>query len=234
MNLDALITAAATRADDLATGKLWSRNEWTEYANDAQNEACRRARLLVDSTTAAVCSITLASGTATYDLHDSIIFVRRVRLIQVADSVALSVLKRAHVSDLDRFAGPQWQEETGQPRAYVPDMDDHQFRPFPTPDANTWKVGLTVVRMPLIPSTHEAYAMEDGDDVPEIRARWHIGLVNWMLYRAYSKQDGQCFNPKAAAAFLADFEREFGNKSSAIDETWLAREQDYVEDEGNF
>lgn len=234
MNLNTLISTAATRADDLADGKLWSRSEWIEYANDAQDEACRRARLLVDSTTPAVCSITLVDGTPTYELHDSIIFVRRVRLLESADGTALSILKRAHSADLDRSVGPGWQEEVGQPRMWVPDLDDHKFRPYPTPYTDDWEVSLTVHRTALVPAANEIYPMEDGDDEPEIRRRWHLGLVNWMLFRAYSKQDSQAYNPKAAAAFLADFEAEFGKKSSAIDEAWLAREQDFTEDEGNF
>ncbi len=233
MNLNQLITTAATRADDLAAGKLWTRAEWIEYANDAQNEACRRARLLVDSTTAAVCSIALLTDTPTYDLHDSIIFIRRVRLLD-SDGVAVAVLKRAHSDDLDREAGPQWQEETGQPRFYVPSLDDHQFRPYPMPDSNEWEASLTVVRTPLVPASHEKYAMEDAEDVPEIRTRWHLGLVNWMLHRAYSKQDSQCYNPKAAAAAEAAFEAEFGPKSRAIDEEWQSRNADYTETEGNF
>lgn len=233
MNLTTLITTAATRADDLATGKLWSRNEWIEYANDAQDEACRRARLLVDSTTAAVCSITLVDGTPTYDLHDSIIFVRRVRLLD-STGVALSLLRPANSDDLDRTVGPQWQEEVGQPRCYVQDLDDHQMRPYPIPDTNEWELAMTVHRTALVPAANETYPMEDSDDVPEIRRRHHLGLVNWMLYRAYSKQDSQCYNAKAAAAFLADFENEFGKKSSAIDEAWLARQQDYTAVEGNF
>jgi hypothetical protein len=234
MNLTTLIKTAATRADDLAAGLLWSRAEWIEFANDAQSEACRRARLLVDSTTPAVCSITLVDGTPTYDLHDSIIFVRRVRLLESVDGTALSILKRRHSNDLDGSAGPGWQEEVGQPRMWVPDLDDHKFRPYPIPDTDDWEVSLTVHRTALVPTANETYPMEDGDDEPEIRRRHHLGLVNWMLYRAYSKQDSQCYNPKAAAMFLADFEAEFGKKSSAIDEAWLAREQDFTEVEGNF
>ena len=233
MNLDTLIKTAATRADDLAAGTLWSRAEWVEFANDAQNEACRRARLLVDSTTPAVCNITLVDGTDTYDLHDSIIFIRRARLLD-ADGTGLAVLRRVHADDLDREAGPGWQEEVGQPRAYVTGLDTHQLRPFPIPDTDNWEVQLTVTRTPVIPAGHETYPMEEGDDVPEIRARWHLGLVNWMLYRAFNKHDSQAYNPKAAQMFLADFEAEFGKKSSAIDEAWLAREQDLTEVEGNF
>ena len=58
--------------------------------------------------------------------------------------------------------------------------------------------------------------------------------MNWMLYRAFNKHDSQAYNPKAAQMFLSDFEAEFGKKSSAIDEAWLAREQDLTEVEGNF
>lgn len=234
MKLNALITTAATRADDLVDGKLWSRAEWIEYANDAQNEACRRARLLVDSTTPDVCVITLTDGTATYDLHDAIIFVRRARLVQSADGAGVKVLRRLHSADLDREVGIGWQEEVGEPVGYVTDLDGHMLRPYPIPDTDDWEVHLTVTRTALIPTTNDTYPLQDGDDEPEIRSRWHLGLVNWMLYRAYSKQDSQCYNPKAAAIFLADFENEFGKKSSAIDEAWLVRQQDHTSVEGNF
>ena len=36
------------------------------------------------------------------------------------------------------------------------------------------------------------------------------------------------------ATTSADFEAEFGKKSSAIDEAWLAQQQDFTETEGNF
>ncbi len=231
MRLNDLITTAMARVDDKAEGKLWERREWIEYANDAQNEACRRSRLLVDSTTAAVCNIDLELATETYELHDSIMFIRRARLLD-ADGVALSILGRRHAQDMDR-CGPGWPEEVGRPSHYIPDIDDHLFRPYPMTDEEGLTVQLTVVRTPLIPA-NKPYAMNEGDDVPEIRQRWHLGLVNWMMVRAYNKQDSQCYNPKAAAFFEGEFVKEFGKKSSAIDEAWLAREADYTEAEGNF
>ena len=157
MNLNNLIKIAATRADDLVAGKLWSRAEWIEYANDAQDEACRRSRLLVDSTTPDICNIDLTNIDTTYDLHDSIIFVRRVRLLD-ADGVALDVLGRRHAQDLDRDIGPGWQEETGQPRVWVPDIDTHALRPYPSPDTD-YTAAMTVVRTALIPAANDTYPM---------------------------------------------------------------------------
>lgn len=232
MTLDDLITIASTRADDLADGQLWSRTEWIEYANDAQNEACRRARLLVDSTTAAVCSVAMVANTPAYALHDSIIFVRRVRLLDASGN-ALQYLGRRHAQDLDRDVGSGWEDETGPPSHWVPDIDTHMLRVYPTPDA-VFTAKLTVVRTPFVTSPNDTYPMEEGDDVPEIRGRWHLGLVNWMLARAYNKHDSDCYNPKLALKFEEDFSREFGKKSSAIDEAWLERESDYTEAEGNF
>lgn len=220
MNLGELIKAAAARADDLVAGKLWSRSEWTEYANDAQREACRRARLLIDSTTADICTLTLQAGTPTYALDPRIIFVRRVKL----DDVPVPLV-RVSYKDLDK-GSPGWEAYTGRPRGYVPDMDDNLFRPYPAPDGD-YTARLTVIRDPLAD-------MAEGEDVPEIRARYHLSLVFWMLYRAYMKHDSEAYDPKTAASNLDLFEAEFGKKSTAQDEAWIAREHGYIEDEGIY
>ena len=74
--------------------------------------------------------------------------------------------------------------------------------------------------------------MVDDQDIPEIFDRYHRSLRYWMMYRAYSKQDSQANDPKKAADALTLFEQEFGKKSSAIDETWIEREQS--EQDGTF
>jgi len=45
--------------------------------------------------------------------------------------------------------------------------------------------------------------------------------VQWMLYRAYMRQDADTFNPTKAAAALAEFVREFGEKKSMRNEEWI-------------
>ncbi len=197
---------------------LWSDAEWLSYANDAQNEACRRSRLIVDASTTAICQISLTSTETFFNLDPRILFIRRAKL----DGRSLP-LKRVSYKDLDRSA-PGWEDERSDPAYYVPDMGD-KFRPYPSPSA-TGVVRLTVVRLPL----------EDMgiSDEPEIKPHLHSSLVDWMAHKAYSKQDSEVFNPKKAVEYLADFEREFGKKSTAIDEAWLQRESGYTEEEGNF
>jgi hypothetical protein len=220
MTLFDMIKTARLRADDLVDGRLWSWVEWTEYANDAVNEAARRSRLIADSRTAAVCQIALNATDETYDLHDSIIFIKRAKL--TGESTPLG---RAHSADLDRCM-PGWEDETGVPRAYVPNMDSHQFRPYPKADG-VYTVNLSVIRSPLVD-------MEDSEDVPEIAGRHHINLVHWMLHRAYLKLDSETYNPGKAEESLKLFEAEFGKRSTAQDEAWIAREHGFTPEEGVY
>lgn len=219
MTLTDLIVLARARVTDTLAPYLWSDIEWTGYANEAQREACRRARLIVDSSTTAICRISLVALTPTYALDPRVIFIRRVKL-----STVDKPLGRASYKDLDR-AVPGWESEAGEPMAHVPDMDTGKFRPYPTPSA-AYTANLTVVRLPL----------EDmaGSDEPEINARYHESLLYWMLYRAYSKQDSETIDPVKASENLAFFEQEFGKKSSAIDEEWIEREHGYTDEEGVF
>ncbi len=220
MNLETLISTARDLSGDGPAGQNWSDAEWTAYANDAEREACRRGRLLVDSTTAAVCQIALTTTDASYDLHPSILFIRRAKLTGRS-----LVLSRRSYKDLDREA-PDWESETGEPSSYVPDFGTAKFRPYPSPAAGG-TVTLTVVRLPLADMANDA-------NQPEIHARYHDSLLNWMLYRAYLKNDAETLNKIKAAEYLTLFEAEFGKKSSALDEAWLERNADFLEEEGNF
>lgn len=219
MNAEIMLETARTTLDDLAEPYLWSNDELIGYANEGEGEACRRARLIVDSTTDEVTLVALEAGEATADLDDRILFIRRAKLAGRSQ-----VLRRISVQDLDK-QNPDWEDQTGEPSHYIPDMDDGKFRPWPTPEDDS-TVRLTVVRLPLEDITE--------DTEPEIKARYHRALVSWMLYRAYSKQDAETKDETKAAVYLAEFEREFGKKSSAIDEVWLQREHDFMEAEGNF
>jgi hypothetical protein len=219
MNLGELIAYAKNSADDNASGELWSEEEWINFANDAQNEACRRARLLVDSTSP-LTELSLPAGEPTVALDPRILVIRRARLVGRSP-----LLQRVSHHTLD-CAGSGWEDETGEPRGYVPDMDTQVFRPYPMPEADA-TVRLTVVRLPLKEMAEEA-------DKLEVPPHLHRSLAAWMLYRAFSKQDGEAFDKKKAAEYLAEFEQEFGRKSTAIDEAWLQREHEYIVDEGNF
>lgn len=220
MNLETLKTTLRRRLDDLQAPYLWSDEDLTEFANDAEREACRRSRLISDSTTAEIVSISLTAGASTYDLDQRILFIKRVKVSGIS-----TPLRRASFKDLDRGI-PGWEDETGDPQAYVPDMDEDKLRVYPIPTAAATAT-LTVIRLPLDD-------MVNDSDTPEIKPRYHDSLIYWMEYRAYSKHDAETQDRKKAETALEMFEREFGKKSSAIDEAWIAREHGYTEDEGVY
>jgi hypothetical protein len=191
-----------------------------DYANEAVNEASRRAKLIVDSTTTAICRITVASGTAVYTLDPRIIAIRRVKLASNA-----RVLGKSVYWELDE-AYPRWDESTGTVDRIVTGMDTDKIRLFRIPTvADTLQ--LTVVRLPLLPLA------KDGD-TPEINARFHRSLVYYIKHKAYNNQDSEVFDPNKADVHLAFFEQEFGPKSAAINEVFEEMNYGYQPGDGHY
>jgi hypothetical protein len=216
MNLRDLTALFRNEVDDATEPFLWSDEEAIDFANDAEGEACRRARLLVDSSTAEICVVeVLAAGGGLVTLDPRIMFVRRARI------EGARPLARMNMQDMETD-NPYWQNApAGTPRMFITDYQTGKLLLWPAPDEDDVLL-LTVVRTPL-------EDMNDDEDSPEIAPRFHRSLRYWMMFRAYSKQDSQANDPKKSADALALFEQEFGKKSSAIDETWIEREQSYMD-----
>jgi hypothetical protein len=216
MTLSDLITLFRNEVDDSTAPHLWSDEEAIDFANDAEAEACRRARLFVDSSTAEICVVeVLATDSGLVTLDPRILFVRRARI------EGSRPLARMNMQDMESD-NPYWQNApAASPRMFITDYQTGKLLLWPIPDQDDVLL-LTVVRMPLA-------EMHDTEDSPEIAPRFHRSLRYWMMFRAYSKQDSQANDPKKAADALALFEQEFGKKSSALDETWIEREQSYMD-----
>lgn len=209
MKLAELLNLTRVELDDVVEPFLWADDELMEYANDAQQEACRRGRLIVDSTTSAICSITLVANTASYDLDPRVIRINRIRL--TGDTYPLRPMM---VRDLDAQA-PGWEDWSEAPTIWVPDWQTGKVRFVGNPKA-AGTANLTVVRLPLAD-------MNDPDDSIEIRAEYQRSLRHWIAFRAWSKRDSETFNAKSAAGALALFEQEFGRKQGAYDEQWMTQ-----------
>ena len=85
MNLRQLVDQFRKDVLDLAKPYKWSDEEVVGYLNDSQDEACRRALLLVDSSSIAT-EVSLGSGESEIELHESVIYVRRVRIVRRANA----------------------------------------------------------------------------------------------------------------------------------------------------
>jgi hypothetical protein len=178
----------------------------TIYANEAQVEACRRSELLRDSSSP-MCAIAFAAEAEIVMLDPKIVRILRARV----DGQHVAVVP---AEDMDCIF-PGWQDDASRsrPTHLVSGMTSGALHLWPRPkDAGT--IRLTVQRLPL-------KQLRNDNDKPEIRPELHPGLVDWMLYRAYSREDTDLHNDTKAAVALARFEAEFGRKTSGRNEQWV-------------
>lgn len=206
MNLAGLIREYRREADDNAQPYFVADDDLMDFANEAEEEACRRALLLRDSTTAAVCTVAITAGNPVFTLHASVIDVLRVKM--ASETVPLAIVPQ---DEMDRV-NVGWDTMTGKPRAVVAGRDTGKLRLWPSPTVNE-TLALTVTRLPVA-------EMNDLEDTPEIPRQYHRALAQWMLYRVFSIRDSELFDPNKAANALANFEREFGKRQSARNEAW--------------
>jgi hypothetical protein len=204
MNLSELIIAAQNQADEIIDKPdlLWSEAEWTEYANDAENETCIRANLLMDRTSS-LATITVVSGIATYSIDEKILLIKRAKL-----SGSTEPLVKTSRRVLDATF-PNWEADTGTVRSWLPD-DTNKITLYKSPVGND-TLFLMISRLPL-----EAMLLADKLIAsPEIDEQYHLGLVDWMLFRCYSKQDAETLDLGKAKEHLARFTKRFGERPPA-------------------
>lgn len=206
MTLQDLITLYREQAKDKQQPFFVSDAVLTVYANEAQDEACRRGQLLRQSI-GPMCLLSFAAGDELVSLDPSVVRVLRAfvngRMVNV---VPVGYMDLSH---------PNWQADAvrGQPQVLVSGLSTDALQLWPTPDT-AGEVRLTVQRLPVTP-------MAALTDTPEIRREAHAALVDWMLYRAYSSEDTEIYNDSKAQLALKRFTGEFGAKASTRNETWV-------------
>lgn len=220
MTLEQLIVLYRAQSMDIAnavggsgTDLLCSDELLTIYANEAQDEACRRAALLRDAVSD-MCTVTFAAGDEAVALNPKIVRALSARVDgNPATVVSEEVMNHMH---------PAWMEDTrrASPTHLVSGVTTGMLHLWPIP-ASAGTVRLTVQRLPL-------KQMANDVDKPEIRQELHPALVDWMLYRAFSRLDTDLYNDAKAKIALDRFEAEFGGKTSGRNEEWMRRGADVM------
>lgn len=192
--------------DDLGTTRpRWSSAEIRRALSEAEREACARAHLLRDETTPKITQYLVPIDRSTVLLHPSIydvVSVRRASDEQEIDQVDEQTM---------RIMDPRWRTSTGsQIEHYVVQVlpsERLQLRVHPIP--------LVADTLLLCVRRRPRDEMEADDDEPEIAPRHHDHLVQWALYRCFSKRDPDTYDPVKAADHLAAFDAVFGERESA-------------------
>lgn len=201
MKVDDFISRFRAVVLDDQVPSFWAGEEIVSYLNEAVQEACERAKLIEDRS----MSLALVSGQDTYNLHPSVFEVKRL-------AFRGRPLDEASVEELDCDA-PGWELRTGEPRRFIFEpangVQPPKVRLVPTPNL-TGIASLTVYRGALKPLSADM-----GVAQPEIPARFHERLMDWVMHRAYLKQDTDTFDPNKAATSLNLFVQAFGQRLDA-------------------
>lgn len=184
-----------TLDDNSTSDKLWSQAEILEYARDAENEACERADLIIDDSSS-LTNITVDTSTGTFGIASTVISVMSAKLASDNEP-----LMETSEEVLDKSVAG-WRTASGTPRSYVK-TPTNKLILYPMPSvADT--VNMTVSRFPNTPMT--------VNGSPEVGERYHAGLLEWILHRAYMKNDSETLNVGKAEDHRKKFERFFGRK----------------------
>lgn len=221
MNLADLEATYREQADDRKQPYRVEPCDVMAWLNEAVDEACVRSRLLFDATSA-LCALPIIANQHTYQLDPSIFQIADAR----TDTYQIQ-LQGIDQSVLDRSAGPRfqsgrslrhariaycdywlhWRTQQGQPRYFIRDGLNVRLVPIPVLDDT---LRIEVYRIPV--GNERVSARSDTPRVPGI---YHRNLVDWMLYRAYSRRDEEQSDPNLAAAALERFETTFGLRPGA-------------------
>lgn len=200
-----LLERLRIRLDDLVEPTLWSDNELLGHLADAEDEACLRADLILDTDTDSVCTINVVAGTAGYPLSPAI-----TRIKQVVSERHPRPLERTTQAQLDHV-DHGWASRAGVPTRYLLSNGNRTLILNRIPDAND-TLTLTVYRRPLVRLDDED---KDDDSIPEIPSEYHAHLIDWAEHLAYLKRDTDVGDPERADQAAMRFTLIFGQRPDA-------------------
>ena len=178
--------------DDRVPPYLWSDKDLAGCVNRTINDLCIKAKIIIDSTTADICTISVVSGTKDYLYDPRIIEIKRARLYSQSYP-----LRKRSVYYLDNHKVGWESDSDGTPVMYLIDKTTGYITLHPTPSADD-SLLLTVARLPLV-----RLSDEDMSAIPEIPAQYHNDIYDGILGYAYSKQDSETFDPIKAERYKA-------------------------------
>lgn len=213
--------------DDVAVPYQWSDLELLRYLNYAEVQACRRAQLIIDSSTAKdsgtaatagtagqqpLCELTLVAGQATYILSPKILQVKRCQLKSMSYPLVGPVVYRDLDEGISGWFGTSGTVGTvgsgGSPSYFLNEPGNTiTFVQAPSAPDTAYFV---VSRLPLVPITLSTS--------PEIPEQYHYGLLDWAAYLAFRKNDSDTLNVPLFTEFERKFTTQFGLLPDAYSE----------------
>ena len=212
---------------DVAIPFLWPDTELLRYLNYGEVQACRRASLIIDSSTSndsgtaasastmgqkPLCSFTTVANQATYNLSPKILQIKRCQL----KSMTYPLIGPITYAEVDDFISGWWGTagtvatagSGGVPYYFLNEPGNTvTFIPAPSEAVTIY---LVVSRIPLISFTLSTS--------PEIDEKYHVGLCDWAAHLAYLKRDPETLDLNMAKVYEDKFVSQFGLLPDAYSE----------------
>lgn len=195
--VDQLIARFRAATCDVAAPFLFADADVTLWLDEAQEQACIRGRLLHAADEPAMCHIQLEPGRAVYPLHSAL--YELTHLAHRADGGRRLELRLVSPGWLDDRVR-DWRDLSGTPQYVI--QNDTSLRLVPAPD----EPGML-----LIEGYRLAETLNDAQQSPEINRAHHVALIDWALYRAYSRPDSDTMDLERAALHERAFTAYFGD-----------------------
>lgn len=202
MTLDELRAQCRVLIDDRVEPYLWGDDDLRLYLNEAEREACLRARLLRTTET-----IEVVPDVNTYDIDEPYFaLAKQSRYIINGRTFPIRATSR---DVLDKEV-PDWRMRTGHPVSFVHLQDDPV-----NPQIILSRVPKVAATLQLDVWHYPLIEMEDGDDEPSIESSLHMKLLDWAAYLAFSRRDSDANSEALASKHQDQFERWFGPRPTA-------------------
>ena len=198
MNLRDGIDQFRVRVADTARPYLWPDPELAGWFTEAEAEAAVRALLIFDTV-----EIPVSAGNSDKINLPVLLFDIQHAELRAADG-SVTIITGGSRRELDRLR-PGWRSKVERPTNYVHDDKSLVLSAIPDQD---YTLCIEFFRLPN-------GALENDDDVPEINEVHHLNLIDWVLFRAYAKQDADGFDPGKSKEAEAAFVSYFGKRSNA-------------------
>ena len=208
MVVSELISTFRRDAGDTTAPYFFTDEEIIDWLNEAEDEACERARLIFDGTNQAIRKLQFNPGSRVARLHSSILEIVDIKWVtaDTGSTQALRLTSRMHEEPSGAFGRNS--SDTGLPALALHDEGMLSLWPVPNVSGYVW---LQCYRRPLLP----LLPVDTEERSPEIHAAHHKYLVQYVLHRAFAVPDADAFDPSRSEKALKIFERRFGLGSMA-------------------
>jgi len=220
--------------DDAAEPYLWKDLELLRYLNYAEVQACRRAHLIIDGSTASdngtaatagtlgqkpLCMLPIVANVGTYNLSPKVLQVKRCQLM----SMTYPLPGPKTYAEIDEKLLGWWGTAgtLGTSGSYSTAGSAGTVGASGTggvPYCFLNEPGSTITFI-LAPSADDIAALVVSripltpftlQTSPEIEEKYHEGLMDWAAHLAYMKNDSDTLNLNLAKVYETRFDRAFG------------------------